>query len=107
MHFFFFFSFFFYFIKKRSKKKKMNKGEPASPLPPVPHIDLGLYRHYSGQEYRVLGVARNSERPSDFDVVYQAQYGDRELWHRPYDMFVGTVQQPNGTTGPRFRFQSR
>ncbi len=37
----------------------------------------GRYRHYKGQDYEVLGVARHSETEEEF-VVYRALYG--ELW---------------------------
>jgi len=32
-----------------------------SELSPQPDTPLGLYRHYKGGEYEVLGVARHSE----------------------------------------------
>ncbi len=42
------------------------------PLEPTP----GLYRHYKGNDYRVLGLARHSETLAPL-VVYQALYGER------------------------------
>jgi hypothetical protein len=53
-------------------------------------IPPGRYRHYKGQEYEVLGVARHSETEEEF-VVYRAQYGDRGLWIRPAAKFAETV----------------
>jgi hypothetical protein len=50
----------------------------------------GRYRHYKGQEYEVLGVARHSETEEEF-VVYRALYGDYGLWIRPAVRFVETV----------------
>ena len=50
----------------------------------------GRYRHYKGQEYTVLGVARHSETEEEL-VVYRQEYGDRSLWVRPKGMFVETV----------------
>ncbi|MCG7601184.1 DUF1653 domain-containing protein [Halomonas sp. McH1-25] len=54
---------------------------------PVP----GIYRHYKGQTYEVLGVAHHSETDEPL-VVYRALYGDYGLWVRPLDMFVETVE---------------
>ena len=50
----------------------------------------GLYRHYKGNDYRVIGVARHSETLEPH-VVYQALYGERGLWIRPTTMFAETV----------------
>jgi len=51
----------------------------------------GIYRHYKGQRYRVLGTARHSETMEPL-VVYQALYGDRGLWVRPAAMFSETIE---------------
>ncbi|TBU93478.1 DUF1653 domain-containing protein [Phytopseudomonas dryadis] len=63
-------------------------------------LQPGLYRHYKGPEYRVLGVARHSETEQQV-VVYQALYGDYGLWVRPLEMFTGSVEL-DGETVPRF-----
>jgi hypothetical protein len=70
-------------------------------LPPLPAEPRpGLYRHYKGNDYRVIGLARHSETEEVF-VVYQALYGERGLWVRPAAMFVETIEA-NGARGPRF-----
>ena len=62
-----------------------------SDLPPLPtERRPGLYRHYKGNDYRVLHLARHSETREAL-VVYQALYGDRGIWVRPAAMFVETV----------------
>ena len=72
-------------------------------LPPLPAEPRpGLYRHYKGNEYRVLGLARHSETLEPL-VVYQALYGERGLWTRPQPMFVGTITQA-GRKVPRFAY---
>jgi hypothetical protein len=65
-------------------------------------IPPGRYRHYKGNEYRVIGVARHTETEEAL-VVYQALYGERGLWVRPAAMFVERVVV-NGASVPRFAF---
>lgn len=74
----------------------------ASPKLLAPVVPPGRYRHYKGNEYRVLGVARHTETEEAF-VVYQALYGERGLWVRPAAMFAETVVI-NGQRVPRFAF---
>jgi hypothetical protein len=64
-------------------------------------IPTGRYRHFKGQEYTVLGVARHSETQEEL-VVYRQEYGDRSLWVRPKQMFLETVEI-NVQAVPRFR----
>ncbi len=60
----------------------------------------GRYRHYKGQFYVVVGVARHSETEEEM-VVYRQDYGDRSLWVRPASMFAETIQK-DGVLFPRF-----
>jgi cyclomaltodextrinase len=69
-----------------------------APLPSEPRP--GRYRHYKGNEYRVLGLARHSET-LEVLVVYEALYGERGLWVRPARMFGETILQ-GGVCVPRF-----
>ena len=62
----------------------------------------GRYRHFKGNEYRVLGVARHSETDERM-VVYQPLYGEGGLFVRPLAMFVETVHR-EGVERPRFEF---
>ena len=63
-----------------------------SEQPPLPTVPTpGLYRHYKGNEYRVLGLARHTETEEAL-VVYQALYGARGLWVRPAAMFCESVE---------------
>lgn len=65
-------------------------------------ISPGRYRHYKGNEYTVLGVARHSETEEPI-VVYRQEYGDHGLWVRPLGMFLEKVLV-NGEQVPRFRW---
>lgn len=64
----------------------------------------GRYRHYKGNDYQVLGVARHSEN-GELLVVYRCLYGDFSLWVRPLSMFVETVMV-GGESVPRFAWQA-
>lgn len=76
----------------------MNTEQPTLPTHPRP----GRYRHYKGNEYLVLGVARHTETEESL-VVYQALYGARGLWVRPASMFCETVVVAEARQ-PRFLF---
>lgn len=65
-------------------------------------VPPGRYRHYKGNEYRVVGLAHHSETGEAL-VVYWALYGERGLWVRPAAMFTETVVV-QGERVPRFAF---
>ncbi len=72
-----------------------------------PSIKLGVYRHFKGHEYRVLGVAYHSENLEPM-VVYQSLYDSEEfpkgtLWVRPLKMFIEEVEVDR-VKQPRFAF---
>ncbi|HHF7367777.1 TPA: DUF1653 domain-containing protein [Legionella bozemanae] len=63
-------------------------------------IKEGIYRHYKGNLYEVIDVARHSESLEDM-VVYRALYGDFKLWVRPLKMFLEDIEI-NGEVQKRF-----
>ena len=65
----------------------------------------GRYRHYKGNEYTVVGVARHSETYEEL-VVYRQEYGEQGLWVRPAEMFAEIVEV-EGRSVPRFEFLSK
>jgi len=65
-------------------------------------IPKGRYRHFKGNEYRVLCLARDSETLEEM-VVYQALYGEHEVWVRPASMWNETVSK-DGKTIKRFTY---
>ena len=60
----------------------------------------GRYRHFKGNEYRVLFVARHSETLEEM-VVYEALYGEHGVWVRPASMWDEIVER-GGVRQPRF-----
>jgi hypothetical protein len=73
----------------------------------LPDIQLGIYRHYKGKEYEVVGIGTNTET-REVLVVYKCLYEtpgyDKDaLWMRPYNMFVDSIVV-NDKTIPRFKY---
>ncbi|MFQ5588299.1 MAG: DUF1653 domain-containing protein [Nitrospiria bacterium] len=64
-------------------------------------IKPGIYRHYKGNDYEVIGIAIHSET-EEAHVVYRALYGDYTLCIRPKTMFAEDVEKPD-YKGPRFK----
>ena len=58
------------------------------------------YRHFKGNIYKVLLIAKHSESLEDM-VVYQAMYGDHGIWVRPAAMFEEVIER-EGKTFRRF-----
>ena len=56
----------------------------------------GRYRHFKGNEYEVLAVARHSETLEAL-VVYRALYGEGDVWVRPLAEFLDTVTRDSKT----------
>jgi cyclomaltodextrinase / maltogenic alpha-amylase / neopullulanase len=67
----------------------------------VMELKLGVYKHFKGKEYEVIGMAKHSETLEEM-VVYRALYGEGELWVRPLKNFIENVTV-EGKTVPRFK----
>lgn len=65
-------------------------------------IKIGRYRHFKGNEYLVIGVAKHSENLEEM-VVYRALYGDGGLWVRPSSMWDETIER-DGKRFKRFEY---
>lgn len=65
-------------------------------------LKKGLYQHYKGPMYRVIDIARHSETEESL-VIYQALYGEKGIWARPFSMFTETVEL-DGKVVPRFAY---
>ena len=66
-------------------------------------IRPGIWRHFKGNRYQVIGMAKHSETLEDM-VVYRALYGEGGLWVRPASMWLETVER-DGKTYQRFVFE--
>ena len=66
----------------------------------VASIPSGRYRHFKGNEYEVIAIARHSETEEPM-VVYRALYGEGGIWVRPANMWNETVER-DGKTYKRF-----
>ena len=70
-------------------------------------LKFGKYRHYSGKEYKVIGLVRHTET-LEVLVLYQALYNSSEfgadqLWVRPKQLFLEPVVI-DGVVTPRFEY---
>ena len=65
-------------------------------------IKVGRYRHFKGNEYEVLYLAKHSETLEPM-VVYRALYGERSVWVRPASMWNETVER-DGKKYQRFTY---
>lgn len=65
-------------------------------------VQPGIYRHYKGQQYKVIAEARHSETEEEL-VVYQCLYGDFSTWVRPKAMFLEQIEV-GGEMVPRFKY---
>ncbi len=72
-------------------------------LPALIETPQGLYRHYKGLMYEVVGTVRHSETLEPM-TLYRALYGERGLWVRPAAMFNEEVVI-EGVRQPRFARQ--
>lgn len=53
-------------------------------------IQLGIYKHYKGNEYELIAVATHSETLEKL-AVYKQLYGEMGIWVRPLQMFLETI----------------
>lgn len=65
-------------------------------------IKPGKYRHFKGNEYEVITLAKHSETMEEM-VVYKALYGEGGYWVRPASMWNETVER-DGKVFKRFEY---
>ena len=72
----------------------------------MPQLKTGIYRHYKGKLYQVLGVAQHSETLQEmvvYKALYKSRFGKNSLWVRPKKMFLESVTVDSKRT-KRFQF---
>lgn len=67
---------------------------------PLAKVEPGMYRHFKGGEYEVIGFAKHTETEEQL-VIYRNLHDVTQLWARPYTMFAETVEV-DGKTIRRF-----
>jgi hypothetical protein len=72
---------------------------------PLPTLPIGRYRHFKGNDYEVLGVARHAIT-DEAVVIYRPLYGaNASFWVRPYANFTEIIER-DGQRFPRFVYAS-
>ena len=72
------------------------------------NIKLGIYKHYKGKLYKVIGIGRHSETLEEFVVyqtLYENEFGKDSIWIRPKSMFLEEIEF-EGKRVPRFKYIS-
>ena len=86
--------------ERSSPEPSMQAGFPSMDSSTPLSLQPGVYQHFKGQKYAVVGVAPLVDSDELF-VVYRPLYGDQKLVLRSYAEFTGTVTR-DGRTQPRF-----
>jgi len=66
------------------------------------NIPKGIYKHFKGHVYKVIGIAKHSETLEE-QVVYVSISDETDIWVRPATMFLDTVER-DGKRFQRFEF---
>jgi len=65
-------------------------------------IPVGIYRHYKGNKYEVIGFSKHSETLEDM-VIYKPLNGESCTWVRPLSMWENTIMV-DGKAVKRFEY---
>lgn len=89
------------FSAENSEKNEcQSEGKTAKAVKKLSCIKLGRYRHFKGNEYEVIAIAKHSET-GELLVIYKSIDNEQNIWARPYDMFTEVVDF-NGSKTLRF-----
>ena len=69
-------------------------------------LSPGIYEHYKGKRYEVIGIVHHSETLEElvlYKALYETKFGQDSLWVRPLAMFMENVEV-EGKLVPRFRY---
>lgn len=84
-----------------ANRARDHNWRPKTQEQKMENLKPGIYRHYKGNDYEVIGCARHSET-EEWMVVYRTLYGDFSLWVRPLGMFTEEVVLDSGERVARF-----
>lgn len=86
----------------RCNTSSLSKNIPLKPLSVKAKsiVQGSTYEHYKGKHYKLLSVGRHTETLEE-SVIYQALYGENDIWIRPLTMFLENVVV-DGKIRPRF-----
>ena len=65
-------------------------------------LPFGIYRHYKGNQYEVVGFAKHNETLENM-VIYKALYSEGGIWVRPLSMW-GEHVEIDGEAVRRFEY---
>lgn len=65
-------------------------------------VKKGIYKHFKGHTYKVIGIGKHSETLEEMVVYINTEDAD-DIWLRPQKMFLENITR-NGETFPRFQF---
>lgn len=90
------------FIKQSKSQNEDNKENIEFE---AEKIRLGVYKHFTGNLYKVLGETIHSET-NERMVIYKALHGNFKIYVRPYDLFVGKVnKEKHPKVDQEYRFE--
>lgn len=88
----------------KNSESSQNTVNDEKSVEKLTEVKPGRYRHFKGNEYEVLSVAKHTET-GELLVIYKSVDGKDTFWARPYDMFTDIVDN-NGTKMRRFELLS-
>jgi len=65
-------------------------------------VKKGIYKHFKGHTYKVIGIGKHSETFEEMVVYINTEDAD-DIWLRPQKMFLENVTK-EGKTFPRFEY---
>ena len=65
-------------------------------------LKKGFYKHFKGNIYELIDIAKNSESLEEM-VIYRACYGEGDLWVRPAAMWDEEIER-DGKIFTRFTY---
>lgn len=91
-------------VKSRSSQTEQNIKPKFKTLNTV-EIKKGWYKHFKGEVYQILGIAKHTETEEEFVLyIHITDSNPDGFWVRPVDMFLGYKELEDGTKVKRFEY---